>query len=174
MNILIVSDNHGLTEELNQIKKRHSVDYMIHCGDSEFNMDDPLLDGFIKVAGNCDLDSRFKNEETLQIADKKIFVTHGHLYGVKTNLLSLAYRAQEEGAQITCYGHTHVAHAEKVNRQILINPGSVRNSKGRLTESYVILNIEEHPSRSQSTLAKVYFYAISGEPIKGESYEFEI
>lgn len=37
MNVLIISDSHGLEEELQTIAKRHEaeVDLMIHCGDSE-------------------------------------------------------------------------------------------------------------------------------------------
>lgn len=174
MNILVVSDNHGLTEELKKIKDRHSVDFMIHCGDSEFHMDDPLLEGFIKVAGNCDTDNRFPKEETLQLGRTKIYVTHGHLYNVKMNLLPLSYRAKEEEAQIICYGHTHIPHAEKINNQLFINPGSIRVSKGQLTESYVILDIEDQPTSENSILIRVDFYSILGELIEGQSYKFTV
>lgn len=45
MNVLIISDSHGLEEELQTIAKRHEaeVDLMIHCGDSELETRHPAL-----------------------------------------------------------------------------------------------------------------------------------
>ncbi len=48
MKILIISDSHGLTDELQTIAKRHAaeVDMMIHCGDSELETNHPALEGY--------------------------------------------------------------------------------------------------------------------------------
>ncbi len=48
MNVLIISDSHGLEEELQTIAKRHEaeVDLMIHCGDSELETGHPALDSY--------------------------------------------------------------------------------------------------------------------------------
>src|SRR5699024_2340501 len=72
--ILILSDNHGLKDELVEIKKRHKVDHFIHCGDSELDVDAPELKGFLKVAGNCDHDVRFPEEQTIEVGDLRILI----------------------------------------------------------------------------------------------------
>lgn len=137
--ILIVSDSHGLTDEIKQIKEQHQTEYAIHCGDSELDLDAPELEGFVKVAGNCDVDTRFPDEQLTEIAGVKIFVAHGHLYQVKSDLMPLSYRAQEEGASVVCFGHTHIAGAEKVAGQLFINPGSIRLPKNRREKTYAIM-----------------------------------
>ncbi len=49
--ILIISDSHGWTEELEIVKQRHKdeVDYMIHCGDSELSNAHREISGFVTV-----------------------------------------------------------------------------------------------------------------------------
>ncbi|RYG74845.1 metallophosphoesterase [Lentibacillus lipolyticus] len=137
--VLIISDSHGSTEELAAIKKRHSPEFMIHCGDSELEMDAPELDGFIKVAGNCDADARLPEEQTSTIGGLHFFIAHGHLHQVKTNPMAIAYRAQELEAQVVCFGHTHMAGAEKVGQQLLINPGSILLPRRRTEKTYVLM-----------------------------------
>ncbi|WP_010651072.1 YfcE family phosphodiesterase, partial [Oceanobacillus massiliensis] len=100
--VLILSDSHGLTDELNAIKERHQVKSMIHCGDSELDMDAAELEGFYKVAGNCDFDVRYPDEQTLEIGGLIFYVTHGHLHNVKMDLMGLSYRAKELNADVIC------------------------------------------------------------------------
>lgn len=161
--VLIVSDSHGLTEELNEIKARHSVERMIHCGDSELDLDAPELKGFIKVAGNCDFDARYPQEETVTIEGLHFFAAHGHRHQVKSNLMSIAYRAEEEGASVVCFGHTHIAGAEKVGKQLLINPGSIRLPRARAEKTYAIIEWESLDH------VQVYFYTVTGELVKALS-----
>ncbi|ASN05077.1 metallophosphoesterase [Virgibacillus necropolis] len=137
--VLFVSDSHGLTKELTQIKDQVNVDLMIHCGDSELDLDAEQLDGFVKVSGNCDYDSRFPNEQTIEIGDLNFFVTHGHLHQVKSGLTTLSYRAEELGARVIGFGHTHVAGAEKVQNQLFINPGSIRLPRRIQVQTYAIM-----------------------------------
>ncbi|MFD2759579.1 metallophosphoesterase family protein [Lentibacillus juripiscarius] len=137
--VLIVSDSHGSTDELKAIKERHSPEFRIHCGDSELDMDAPELDGFIKVAGNCDVDARFPDEQTSTIGSLSFFIAHGHLHQVKSNPMAIAYRAQELQARVICFGHTHIAGAEKIGQQLLINPGSILLPRGRTEQTYVLM-----------------------------------
>lgn len=141
--VLIVSDSHGLTSELQEIKNRHEheVDMMIHCGDSELSKDDQALSHFLTVRGNCDYEDRFHEDEWKEIADYRIFVTHGHLYSVKSSLMSLQYRAQELNAHIICFGHSHILGAEVVQGKLFINPGSLRLPRKRPERTYVIIDI---------------------------------
>lgn len=155
--VLIVSDSHGSKEELEAINKRHNTDHKIHCGDSELEMDDPLLEGFMKVAGNCDADARLPEEQVSTIGNLTFFVAHGHLHQVKSNPLAIAYRAEEQHAQIICFGHTHIPGAEKVGSQLLVNPGSVLLPRTRSEKTYAIME--------WNTLddIKVDFYTIDGD-----------
>lgn len=145
MKILIMSDSHGLTDEIRLVTERHKgdVDKMIHCGDSELSHNDSLLTGFSVVRGNCDFDNQLPEEVTIEAANRNIFVTHGHRYGVKNELQRLQYRAMEEVANIVCFGHSHIVYVELVNEILFINPGSVRLPRLRTEKTYVILTLNE-------------------------------
>lgn len=55
----------------------------------------------------------------------KAFITHGHLYNVEYDRLdSLVYAAQEHGAKIAMYGHTHRPLYEEIGGVKVLNPGS--------------------------------------------------
>ncbi|MFC3040041.1 metallophosphoesterase family protein [Virgibacillus xinjiangensis] len=162
--VLILSDSHGLTKELKEIKKRHTVDYMIHCGDSELEMDATELEGFYMVGGNMDMDHRFPDEQTVTIGGLTFFIAHGHLHNVKGNISTIAYRAEEEGAQVICFGHTHIAGAEKLGAQLLINPGSIRLPRNRQEKTYAIM---EWNSKDD---IKVNFYTETGEIVPDMAY----
>ncbi|QTM99994.1 YfcE family phosphodiesterase [Sediminibacillus dalangtanensis] len=143
--VLIMSDSHGWTEEVAVIRDRHKeeVDQFIHCGDSELDADAPELEQFMKVAGNCDMDSRFPDESHFSVGSLHFYVAHGHLHQVKSTLMPLSYRAEEVGAQVICFGHTHIAGAERVDNQLFINPGSIRLPRGRSEHTYAILSWED-------------------------------
>lgn len=144
MKVLIVSDSHGMVSELGVVKKRHEneVDLFLHCGDSELSANEAVLDGYITVQGNCDYDDRYPTETIQEIAGKKIFLTHGHLYGVKSSINNLLYKAKEVEADIACFGHSHFLGMEVVDGVLFINPGSLRLPRGRAEQTYVILTIE--------------------------------
>ncbi|MCT2537919.1 metallophosphoesterase [Aquibacillus koreensis] len=165
--VLIMSDSHGLRKEVAMIKDRHkdSVDQVIHCGDSELDMDAPELYDFMKVAGNCDIDGRYPNEIDFSVQDLTFFVTHGHLFQVKTTLMPLSYRAEELGANVICFGHSHIAGAEVVKGRLFINPGSVRLPRGRKEPTYAILSWEAKQD------VTVDFYDVSGDKIEEMTYQ---
>jgi len=143
--ILIVSDSHGSTEILDVLKEKHAieVDQMIHCGDSELSEENESIKGFATVKGNCDFFGDFPEETMIEVDGYKILVVHGHLYSVKSSLLSLSYRAAEAGANIVCFGHSHLLGAEKIQDVLFINPGSVRLPRGRREKTYVILELND-------------------------------
>ncbi|QED48833.1 metallophosphoesterase [Cytobacillus dafuensis] len=144
MKILIVSDSHRLSGDLTSIKEKHAmeVDLMIHCGDSELAANDPCLNGFAVVRGNCDFDKNFPEDHVENIGDYRVLVTHGHLYSVKSTLMNLSYRAKELDASIVCFGHSHYLGAEMIDNILFINPGSIKQPRGRTEKTYVILEIE--------------------------------
>ncbi|MGV2938016.1 metallophosphoesterase [Mesobacillus sp. LC4] len=142
--VLIVSDSHGSTEVLEGIENLHGndVDLMIHCGDSELSESDAAIVNFSSVKGNCDFYGNFPDEEIHVINGVRIFVTHGHLYSVKSTLVNLYYKAKELQADIVCFGHSHLLGAEMVDDVLFINPGSIRLPRGRTEKSYAILELE--------------------------------
>jgi uncharacterized protein len=165
--IIIVSDSHGLEEELHIIKNRHmnEASAFIHCGDSELLFDSEEMDGFYKVRGNCDFDRNYPKDLAFIVEGLNIFVTHGHLYNVKMNLLPITLRAQEEQAQLACFGHSHVTFAEKINGTWFINPGSIRMPRGGIcgrVPTYVKFSWDEHK-------AEIEFLDINGSLVKSIS-----
>lgn len=167
MKVLIVSDSHGLTKELIELKKKYQteVEAMIHCGDSELDADDEAMADYIAVRGNCDFDSSFQNDQLVSIKNKGIgegiafYVTHGHLYNVKMSLMNLRYRAEEVGANVVCFGHSHIAGAELIDNILFINPGSIRLPRLRKEKTYAILEVDEAKN------CVVRFFSIDGKEI---------
>lgn len=162
--VLFVSDSHGLTEEITKIKDQVSVDLMIHCGDSELEIDAKELAGFVKVKGNCDFDSRLPNEQLIKVDNINIFLTHGHLHQVKSGLAKLSYRAKEMNARVIGFGHTHVAGAKKVEGQLFINPGSIRLPRNIPNKTYAIMEWDK-----LSEIC-VFFYTLEGEIVNELTY----
>ncbi|AZU63535.1 metallophosphoesterase family protein [Neobacillus mesonae] len=166
--VLIVSDSHGLTKELEFIRERHlqEVDLMIHCGDSQLMPDNKAITGYFTVAGNCDFGS-FPEELISDVAGKKFFITHGHRYSVKSSLMPLKYKAQEVSADIVCFGHSHVLGAEVVDGTLFVNPGSIRLPRGRSEKTYVILDLLDNR-------IKMSVYESNGREIAGLVSDFTL
>lgn len=163
--VLITSDSHGLTKELEEMKEKHAVDLYIHCGDSELDFDAPELSPFYKVGGNCDFDSLYPDQEVLDLNGIRFFVTHGHLHQVKGSLTNLSYAAEEHQANVVCFGHTHIAGAEKIGNQLFINPGSIRMPRNRVEKTYAILSWEN------TDHVQVDFYTLKDGKVKDMTYQ---
>jgi uncharacterized protein len=161
MKVLIMSDSHGLTHEVNLIKERHrdEVDAMIHCGDSELLLTAPEMKDFFAVRGNCDYDKSYPDECLEEIGGLRFFIAHGHLYNVKMTLMNLAYKGEETNADIVCFGHSHIAGSELVNGRLFINPGSIRLPREIRDKTYTIL---EHKDQE----IKVTFYNAEGNKVE--------
>ncbi|GIO27744.1 metallophosphoesterase [Ornithinibacillus bavariensis] len=166
--VVIMSDSHGLTNEIVTIKEREKADYMIHCGDSELSEEALELENVITVAGNCDFYGRFPNEQKIEIGGLLFFVVHGHLHQVKSSLMSLSYRAEEESADVVCFGHSHIAGAEKVGDKLFLNPGSIRQPRIRPEKTYAVLQWETKDS------IKVNFLTIDGTQLEDLSFTTSI
>lgn len=164
--VLIVSDSHGLTKELEVLRERHlhEVDVMIHCGDSQLMPDEEPITGYLTVMGNCDFGG-YPLETMTEVSNRKIFITHGHRYSVKTSLLNLKYKAEELGANIVCFGHSHVLGAEIIGGILFLNPGSIRLPRERMEKTYMILEFIEDK-------AKLSVFELSGKELKDLSREF--
>ncbi|ANB60868.1 metallophosphoesterase family protein [Anoxybacteroides amylolyticum] len=169
MKVFIVSDSHGLINELLEITKRHAQEAtaFIHCGDSELPNGCVELQSFIYVGGNCDFARNFAKERTEDIQGIRFFITHGHLYNVKMTLINLYYRAKEVGANVVCFGHSHIALAEKMDDVLFINPGSLLLPRLRKERTYASVQIDNRQ-------AIVQFYDLNGKkvPHLGKTFTF--
>jgi len=168
MKALIISDSHGLTTLLQEISERHrnEVDVMIHCGDSELEVDANELKDFKVVRGNCDFRGAFPEEIIHHEDGIVIYATHGHLHGIKQSLQKLYYRCREVGATIACFGHSHVLGAEVIDGILFVNPGSILMPRMRNEKTYAIID-------NEGKVAKVTFYTIDGNVLLESTFTLE-
>lgn len=145
MKILVVSDTHRKLRNLKDLLKRYEdLDLVIHLGDhieDAHNVAKTTEVPFAAVAGN--MDSAGSLNEVVETPGGKIFLAHGHQYGVRYNLSNLMYAAEEVGAKVALLGHTHVMYLEKTDDMLIMNPGSLEESRGMEPNSYGIINISE-------------------------------
>jgi putative phosphoesterase len=143
----ILSDSHGNWDMAEQaVRAMGDCDELAHAGDyyrDALHLEDCLGVPVRAVTGNCDRSVTGPQEEVWQVDGHRIFLTHGHLYGVKYGLLKLYYRARELDAEIVIFGHTHVPLDEIYEGIYFINPGSVSWSRGQALNSYAVLEFEK-------------------------------
>ncbi|WP_256593134.1 metallophosphoesterase family protein, partial [Pseudomonas sp. 2822-15] len=72
----------------------------------------PELDNVISVKGNCDF-GNFPEEIIQDVKGTRFFVGHGHLLNVKMTEMNLIFKGEEVGANVVCFGHTHIPVAIK-------------------------------------------------------------
>ncbi|MBQ4128873.1 MAG: metallophosphoesterase [Ruminococcus sp.] len=130
MRILVVSDTHGNLYNLKKaVEQQKSAQVIIHCGDSKGELDEIKMlyndKAFYAVKGNCDFASMLPFDETITIENKKIFITHGHIYNAKMTLYNLCCKARQENADIVLFGHTHNAVSLYDDGLYILNPGSL-------------------------------------------------
>lgn len=146
MKIAIVSDTHRFSKYICKCAEYiEDCDVLIHLGDNTDDIQE-LTKNFYgevyAVKGNCDYEDKYPNEQLLYLAGKKIFITHGHKYGVKMSMTNIYYKGKEVEADIVLFGHTHIHYLEEVDGIIFMNPGSI--SLPRSSGRYIgFIEIEE-------------------------------
>ncbi|MGO1469525.1 MAG: metallophosphoesterase [Tissierella sp.] len=149
MRILVVSDTHGKNKKLiDKVKAIKKPDLIFHLGDyvgDGLTISKALEISPIIVMGNGDHPSSgFKEEEIIEIKGKRIFLTHGHRFGVYSNLNRLFYRAKELEADIALFGHTHIPIVKEMEGCILMNPGSPSSPRGfSHKKTFAIIEIDK-------------------------------
>lgn len=141
MRLLVVSDTHGDAAIIAHVANEQEADVRFHCGDSELAFDHEVLATFERVRGNCDRDKRFPEEVIVDCGDKRVLMVHGHLHNVKQSLMALSYRAQEVGAHIVLFGHSHLYGAELIDNILFVNPGSLKAPRGGNPKTYAGIDI---------------------------------
>lgn len=144
MKYMVISDIHGNIYNLNKvldIYRQEHCEKLLILGDLfnygiDLNKEDIvnrlnlLRNSIIYVKGNCDeyvkgllFDTPYFTN--IIINNKKLFLTHGHIFD-KNYLLST-------DSNIVLTGHTHISNIDKINNKIFVNPGSI--SKSRIGEN---------------------------------------
>ena len=151
MKLLLLSDSHGRLVNLLDAVDRETPDAVFHLGDLCEDAEDlaaayPELP-VTMVAGNCDgWGVSAPGEIEVTVEGVRLFLTHGHLYRVKQGLELLRNESLARGADVVCYGHTHVPKVEKnLDGSWLVNPGTVGGIGNRATYGVVII---EHGQKS--------------------------
>ncbi len=147
MKIAVFADSHADSTVLFSAVQRERPDAVIHLGD-HIEDGSALSHCFAGlqihlVRGNTDSASDGPDEALVSLAGKRAFLTHGHLYGVKSGLYEIARKGREVGADIVLFGHTHrpfLSHSEGL---WLMNPGCAgqRGAKAGCA-TYGILTID--------------------------------
>ena len=138
MKAIIFSDSHGRFSPMaDAIEAEGKVDLIIHAGDVVRDAEDLLIMypriPVAFVRGNNDLwETQAEDERFFTFDGLKIFLTHGHNYGVKYSLAKLEKRGRDLGADICIFGHTHSAHQEENGGVTLFNPGAATRHYGVL------------------------------------------
>lgn len=103
-------------------------DAVLHLGDHQSDAEDLSYAfeniEFYAVPGNCDYSPEASGSYTLLFDDTRVFMTHGHLYGVKSGLDCLLAKGKQENAQVVLFGHTHQQLLMQRDGIWLMNPGS--------------------------------------------------
>lgn len=135
--ILVLSDTHGNEAGIKKaIELAGKVDAVIHLGDYDRDTKCIKNQKVFSVKGNCDLGSTQKSKRIVTIGGKRILMVHGHKQRVKLGLLTLGLYAQEKGADIALFGHTHIPTQQYAGNVLLYNPGclsSMRQTYGIMT-----------------------------------------
>ena len=134
--LLVLSDSHGGRAAIERVlrKESKSIDALIFLGDGLRDLELALTQYPKLRAYSVDGLAAFDGVV--------IFYTHGHMYGVKYDLDTLADAASARGAEMALFGHTHIPHAETRSGVFLFNPGSC----GRCytgPDTYGILTLDE-------------------------------
>lgn len=147
MRIGVVGDIHenyyGLVQA---IQEMGSINRLFFTGDGYRDIErlraktNLPIDG---VIGNCDFYSEYPAEQVLSFEHYKVLLTHGHLYGVKTDLNRLGYAGRELNVQLIVFGHTHQPLSTEWYGIKLFNPGSLSVARSYRGPSYGIIELTD-------------------------------
>lgn len=151
MRIIVISDTHGDYKNLESVIMRNTdADWIIHLGDGETELDQfvtshpAIAPKIIHVAGNCDYDSLSPDFFVLPAGDHKIFATHGHKYGIRSNFEHLKYIAHEHECDIILFGHTHERFESYEDGIWLLNPGSAACPRDGSKPSFGNIDVSDY------------------------------
>ena len=160
MRILLVSDNHGDKDVLDQLIIRWpDVNLYLHAGDSL--LEAQSIYPFRTVRGNCDYHYDMLEEIIIPTPFGNILMRHKDDVGV--NYL------KEHQIRIFIYGHTHIKSCVHKNGIAYINPGSLVNPRDEIPSYAILENTKEdvhvtfYSLEDHKPLKRYKIYELKGE-----------
>ena len=129
--LLILSDSHGGSDAIARILKaeRENIDALIFLGDGLRDLElaltkYPRLRTYA-VAGNCDFGALEPYDGLAAFDQVIVFYTHGHMYGVKYDLDTLADAAAARGPGGAVWPHSYPTGRDP-GQGVPVQPGLLR------------------------------------------------
>jgi putative phosphoesterase len=142
----VVGDIHGNYSGLAKaLQEMGRVDELIFTGDGYREIARLEAESGVKVVGvvgNCDFYSEFAKDCFFSYGASRIFLTHGHIYGVKQGLTRIALAGQSRGADLVIFGHTHLPLDDLWQNVRLFNPGSLSVERFVGGQSYGVIEFD--------------------------------
>lgn len=148
MKILVISDTHGIVSTAEKIIKKYekNISLCIHLGDL---VKDALYlknrfphMNFEIVRGNNDFTRDFPTDKVLEIDNKRILITHGHMYSVKSTYDLIVQHGKAFRVDAVFFGHTHQQEEFYSDNILFLNPGSLTFSRDGF-KAFAIAEITE-------------------------------
>ena len=144
MKILVFSDSHNDIETMEKVAVKMKPDMVLHLGD---HCNDAVILGMklggvpvVAVRGNCDMWSDEAEERMLDLDGCRIFMTHGHLYDVRSGYSLILEEGKKREADIILCGHTHIPRIIHRHGICLMNPGKAgKFARGPFKPSFGII-----------------------------------
>ncbi|MCQ2531500.1 MAG: YfcE family phosphodiesterase [Saccharofermentans sp.] len=150
---LVCSDIHGQIENFKYALKEASMDGLdgvLIAGDTE--LEPSVLQDLVNetgaklylVRGNCDYayGRNLRDFLTITLPGGIVcMLTHGHKYSVKSDVFTLVSVADNLGANLVIYGHTHSYDDSKIGSMRVVNPGALCGSFFS-HPSYILMTID--------------------------------
>lgn len=147
MKIGVVSDSHGKHKMLDWMLAHPAaseVEMWFFAGDVAQDAEYLLMMSdktVVKVAGNNDWPvTKIPEESVTDVSGHRIFLTHGHTYGVNFTTDILEKTAREVKADIAIYGHTHIADIN-LGEVTIVNPGSIALPRDASRGSFMVMEL---------------------------------
>ena len=146
MKLLVMSDSHRNIDHMRQAVEKTGPDAVLHLGDhlSDAQALSQLLPdlSFYMVRGNCDFYGAGEDDLLLTLRSARVFMTHGHAYGVKRGIDAFIKHARALGVDVALYGHTHRALVRREYGLWIMCPGQMERNGKNSPASYGIVTIE--------------------------------
>lgn len=137
MKALVFSDSHGRVRPMVDALELYRPDAVFHLGDVVRDGDSLQTHcshiPFYQVPGNCDHNLTGLAEEQLaRLEGKTILYLHGHTQRVKLGVGAAVKKAQQLGADILLFGHTHRPLIAQYDSLTVVNPGAAQDGRAAL------------------------------------------
>ena len=156
LTFLVCSDIHGRADLLLEAFRRARPDGVLFLGDGLRDLNVLPNDTTLRaVRGNCDWTAREDAPPVRveQIAGYTVYMTHGHLQGVKLSLDTAIQNAAAAGADVLLHGHTHIPFEKTYPVSALIGETTLQKPLLVVCPGSLGQPPDGHPSFATLTLA---------------------